>query len=263
MGKRGILAEELEMAWRAFEHPAAVKSRVNPSFPILYFGDLHAYLASEIRVLTVGLNPSRKEFPQESPFNRFPKAEDVTMDQPDRYLEALSAYFRTHPYGNWFNGFEHMLNGMEASYYEGQPSAALHTDICSPVATDPTWSGLDSAVQKSLERGGGPLWHRLLEALLPQIVVLSVACRHLSRVEFKPLSDWRVLHTFSRRKDGNRRKYPQRVNARWCEISAVPSLLIHIPTAQTPLGKLSDNLKSQAGTIALEEFQSTINPRRP
>ena len=67
-----------------------------------------------------------------------------------------AAYFRTDPYRGWFSAFEPLLNGLEASYYEGQPSTVLHTDICPSVATDPTWSGLDPAVQKALERNGGP-----------------------------------------------------------------------------------------------------------
>ena len=36
---------------------------VRPSMPILYFGDSEAYSRSAIRILTVGLNPSREEFP--------------------------------------------------------------------------------------------------------------------------------------------------------------------------------------------------------
>ena len=93
-----------------------------------------------MRVLSVGLNPSLYEFPADSPFRRFPLAEGVTLREPEPYLDALSAYFRTDPYCSWFSAFELMLNGLGASFYEGKPSTALHTDICSPVATDPTWS---------------------------------------------------------------------------------------------------------------------------
>ena len=84
-----------------------------------------------------------------------------------------------------------MLNGLGASFYEGKPSTALHTDICSPVATDPTWSGLDWGEQKALEKEGGPLWHGLLEVLRPQVVTLSVASHHLSRIQFNVLSSGR------------------------------------------------------------------------
>ena len=78
------------------------------------------------------------EFPADSPFRRFPLAEGVTASELDRYLDALSAYYRTDPYRGWFSAFEPLLNGAGASYYAGRTSTAVHTDICSPVATDPT-----------------------------------------------------------------------------------------------------------------------------
>jgi hypothetical protein len=48
------------------------KSKVVPhSMPILFFGDLDKYKKSKnLKVITVGLNPSNREFPPESPFKR-------------------------------------------------------------------------------------------------------------------------------------------------------------------------------------------------
>ena len=68
---------------------------------------------------------------------------------------------------------------------------------------------------------------------------------------------------FERTKDGEPRIRPVNVCARWCEISGVPSLLIFIPAAQEPLGKLSDSQKSQAGAIALEELRRAISSGKP
>ena len=203
----------------AFGQAAALPSCVSPSIPILFFGDLHAYFSSRVRVLTVGLNPSLHEFPADSPFRRFPLAEGISLSEPDPYIDTLSAYFRTDPYRSWFSAFEPLLNGLEASYYEGKPSTALHTDICSPAATDPTWSGLGWDEQKALEKDGGPLWHDLLEVLRPQIVTLSVASHYLSRIRFKVLSGWEVVHVFENTKAGAPRKQPLKVSAQWCEIS--------------------------------------------
>ena len=56
-------------AWSAFSRAGALSSRVDPAIPILFFGDLQAYRASETRVLTVGKNPSLKEFPRAPRFN--------------------------------------------------------------------------------------------------------------------------------------------------------------------------------------------------
>ena len=246
------LDEVVSGVWSTFGRASGLPSRVSPSMPILFFGDLHAYFSSRVRVLSVGLNPSLHEFPTDSPFRRFPLAEGVTVREPEPYLDALSAYFRTDPYRGWFSAFEPMLNGLGASFYEGKPSTALHTDICSPVATDPTWSGLDWDVQKALEKEGGPLWHGLLEALRPQFVTLSVASHHLSRIRFKALSGWKVVHVFERTEAGALRKRPVEISARWCEVGGEPSLFVFVPAAQKPLGRLSSNQKREAGEIAIE-----------
>ena len=109
--EQASLGEVVARAWGAFGHAAALPSRVSPSVPILFFGNLHAYFSSRMRVLTVGLNPSLHEFPADSPFRRFPLTEDITVSEPDRYLDALAAYFRTDPYRGWFSAFEPLLNG--------------------------------------------------------------------------------------------------------------------------------------------------------
>ena len=243
-------------AWSAFECATTLSSHITPSIPILFFGNLNAYQQSEIRVLTAGLNPSFHEFPEESPFQRFPLAKGVLENEPDRYLNALSAYFGTDPYHSWFSAFEQMLNGLRTSYYEGRSSAALHTDICSPVATNPTWRGLDKKIRRTLEADGVPLWHTLLNALQPQIVVLSVAKEHESRVKFKALSERKDVHVFKRTKAGKRRKQPVKVSVQWYEVGSDPSLLVFVPAAQTPLGKLSNPQKEQVGRIALEVSQN-------
>ena len=250
--ERENLNEVVEKAWSAFRRAGALPACVNLAVPILFFGDLHAYRASETRVLTVGKNPSLKEFPKNSPFRRFPLAKNTTADEPDVYLDALSAYFYTDscPYHDWFNAYEPFLNGMEASYYGGKPSTALHTDICSPVATDPTWRDLHQDVQKALEHDGVPLWHDLLDVLKPHVVVISVAEDHLEQVQFRALSGWVDVHAFERKKDGSRRKRPFKVKARWHEVNGEPSLFIFGEAAQTPLGSITDRQKQEAGVIA-------------
>ena len=196
------------VAMRAFERAAEQLFCVTPAVPILFFGDLHAYRASPLRVLTVGLNPSLHEFPVDDPFRRFPLARAGLDREPRRYLDAMSGYFRTDPYRGWFSAFEPVLNGLGASYYEGGASTALHTEICSPVATNPTWSRLHENDRSALEADGGPLWHMLLEELKPQIVALSVAKAHFDRIAFPPIADWEVIHAFQRTANGGLRSRP-------------------------------------------------------
>ena len=186
---RQRLFPSVALAWRAFDRVSGLPWRVTPAVPILFFGDLDAYLTSPLRVLTVGLNPSLHEFPADEPFRRFPLAGDSGNREPGRYLDAMSAYFHTDPYGSWFRAFEQVLNGAGSSYYKGEAaSTALHTDICSPVATDPTWNDLGEAAHAALVADGRPLWRMLLKVLRPQIVALSVARKHLRRIEFEPMT---------------------------------------------------------------------------
>ena len=255
--ERENLNEVVEKAWSAFRRAGALPASVNPAVPILFFGDLHAYRASETRVLTVGTNPSLKEFPKNSPFRRFPLAKNTTADEPDVYLDALSAYFHTDscPYHDWFNAYEPFLNGMEASYYGGKPSTALHTDICSPVATNPTWSelGRDRA---DLQAVGVPLWHELLKVLRPQIVLLSVAKDHLDRIRFPAIAEWRSLRVFMRTGQGDPRKRPYAVRARWYAVDGEESLFVFGQAAFTPFQLLSRDQKFKVGAVALETYQN-------
>ena len=253
---RRRLNPSVAQAWCAFDRAAELSSRVTPAAPVLFFGDLDAYCASPLRVLTVGLNPSLNEFPAGDPFRRFPLLAGTNGDsEPDHYLDAISAYFRTDPYRGWFSAFEPLLNGAGASYYASEASTALHTDICSPVATNPTWSQLGETDRVRLEADGGPVWHMLLEALRPHVVVLSVSRDHLRRIQFAPVAEWQAIHVFTRTGRGGPRSRPYEVRARPYEIVG-RSLFVFGPAAQKPFGLLSDNQKYEVGAIALERYQS-------
>ena len=255
-GEQERLGQAVEEAWSAYHNAAKLSVRVSPAAPILFFGDLVAYTHSILRVLTVGLNPSRLEFPADRPFLRFPLCEGSKGLDSNRYLDALSSYFRTCPYRSWFSAFEPLLNGLGTSYYSDATSAALHTDICSPIATDPTWSRLGDDEQSILEADGGPLWHMLVKALRPHLVVLSVAKRHLRRIGFEPMGNsWNVIHTFHHTGRGAPRSRPYKIRARWYDVGGVPSLFVFGPAAQTPFGLVSDIQKSDIGRIVLEVYR--------
>ena len=254
--ERGGLNSLVAEAWKAFEC-AAPSSRVHPAMPILFFGDLEAYSASSVRVVTVGSNPSSAEFPEGSPFRRFPGCAGITATEGERYLRGLCSYFDADPYRRWFRFYDVALGGTEASYYPGRkPSTALHTDFGSPVATNPTWSGLGEAEHRALQGKGGILWRRLLEILKPEIVLLSVKRKDREYIEgrFPALNDWRRIHEFRRKISGEPRKRPYPVDARWYAITGEPSLFVYGAKAQTPFGSLSDMQKRRVGELARQTY---------
>src|SRR5690242_1836998 len=112
-------------SWRIYARFENQPFLVKPSIPILFFGDSDRYFGSRLKVITVGLNPSRVEFPDPDRFFRFESARGVYPRilegaYYDEYVRALNGYFQrppNHPYEPWFNSFEPLLRGLDCSYY--------------------------------------------------------------------------------------------------------------------------------------------------
>ena len=255
-----ILAERAWNMHRETEDEA-VPHLVRPSIPILFFGDSLGYFGSPLKVITVGLNPSCQEFPDASPFSRFPSAGHLSREANldiDSYLASLNNYFRTLPYKAWFDpSFEQLLVGMGTSYYPGRPSVSLHTDLCSPLTTDPTWSGLKTCDQDVLGIKGRSLWHDLVEALQPDFVLVSVRRNYLDHVRFQAMDEPRTIHTVHRKKNGQLRQKPYcvKVVRRRLDSGKKP-LFVFGRAMQTPFGSVSGADKRLIGkALLLKESQ--------
>lgn len=249
-----------EEAWRLYRETRA-PAVIRPSIPILYFGDSKAYAGSPLRIVTVGLNPSRIEFPTDEPFRRFPEGAALVPTTPDvaNYLDALDDYFRTEPYHQWFSSFEHVLRGAGASYYgpatSSMPSMALHTDLLSPLATDPTWSRLGSHERADLARSGVALWHKLARALRPHIILISVAQRHIGDIRFPAKALRTPLHVVER-------KNPYRVTGRWMTLeNDHRTLVVFGQAAQKPFGLVSHTEKERIGASIRMFWEEAEGPR--
>lgn len=248
VGKRTIeqLANRAFSVW-SMVRETAPEVVVAPAVPVLYFGDLNAYLASAIRVATVALNPSRAEFPTEDPFKRFPEAAGIASYDIDieSYLAALNSYFKVAPYRSWFSSFEPLLNGMEASYYPDKENTAVHTDLCSPVATNPTWSRLDRPTKRHLIGEGVQLWHDLIREIRPDVLLISVARRHLGKIEFDRVSEPSELHRLI---DNRARPY---VTETWeLQIDGdTRSRVVFGRAANQPFGLVSHDYKRSLGRL--------------
>src|SRR5439155_27264942 len=180
------LAEQARLAWKINYAFAQESFIARPSIPILYFGDASKYFESKRRVVTVGLNPSDKEFRDELDsydiglrFPHFKRLEGqwIVDDQFCRdYLQSLNQYFDVRPYWKWFGSYRPLLNAIGSDYRSspGREGCALHTDLCSPLATNPTWSHLNVRAMYLLLREGPDLWNSLVRSLRPDVMLVSV-----------------------------------------------------------------------------------------
>ena len=216
--------------------------------PILYFGNLEAYENSPLKVLTVGKNPSDNEFRLKKgdpySFSRFTKWDKNKLN----LIESLNPYFEEKPLKQWFSSFEPILNGLNCSYYcNNFENRALHTDICSPLATNPTWSRMKPEDQNKLYANGVVIWKDLIEELQPDILLVSLPIELFK----KSISSHREkLITFEHKKDGSKRKKDYIVYVHnYILKSGKETKVIFGQAANKPFDTISKYQKEQIGMI--------------
>jgi hypothetical protein len=161
------------------------KDVVPSSMPILFFGDLACYKASKgLKVVTVGLNPSRDEFPKGKRFSRFPLMRGWSRQRfnHDKYVQSLASYFEGDYYRGYFDDFEDVLQAFGVSYrHRNGHGRALHTDFCSPFASRNLWGELSNAAQMKFKKRGVPLWQGVIKYLKPDVMLSTIAFKkHLA-----------------------------------------------------------------------------------
>jgi hypothetical protein len=241
-----------------FRDVETLRHVVERSMPIPYFGNLSAYLESPIRVLTVALNPSHSEFPK----NTAPRF-DVTnaLNSSARLETELSSYFYINPY-SWFRSFEPVLNGLGASYggkfSSGNfLSTALHVDLCSPIATSPTWSKLSGSQKMPLLESGIQLYRHVISELKPRLILASVAKPLLSMLEVSPTKqdDWRKLIEYKTAINSKPMRVPIEVSLKDVMQGSLKMLIIaNGSAAQTPFGRFHLTRKLEVGAMLRELF---------
>lgn len=234
-------------------------AKIPHTIPIDWFGNKNEYEQSDIRIVTVGLNPSDIEFKESdkattySTKYRFPNAK---AGVPATYPQAWNEYFTCNLY-NWFNNFERVLQGAGASYGGHSPEGigehdhptrrAIHTDLCSSEATLPTWSQLPHAEKRAIAKVGIPRWQEQMKQLRPDIIILSVAKEYWSQLPITDISD---LYVITEAKDGTKRKRPV-VIRKGCYNGALVILGV---TRNTPFGSVCKEEQKHIGELILQAF---------
>lgn len=148
--------------------------------PVPSFGDL-----GTSKVATLGLNPSNREFVDDSgeeltgPFRRFHTLSSLRLrtwsDADSRHLkmiiETCIKYFEQNPYDRWFRKLENVISGTNASFYSGS-IRACHLDII-PFATKAKWTELTGQQRTSLLSVSGDTLGLLIRDSPIRLLVLN------------------------------------------------------------------------------------------
>jgi len=235
------------------------KSEAVPhSVPILFFGDLDAYQETKgLKVVTVGLNPSNREFPSGSTFERFPLMDGWEGEEPfdyAKYRESLCRYFHTCPC-DWFDDYESVLCGVGASYFpRASPNIAVHTDFCTPLATAKVWSKLGDDTKDAFKEKGFPMWKDLIVYLKPDLVLASIGFNeHLRKLS--PPVLWKIVFP------NIAKPYKLRL-VRKC-FNGHPSVIVHGRQIHgQPFAGLTDSEKESVGKFIRKKYEQLTAKRR-
>ena len=163
------------------DSPAILRTGVIPwGSPVPSFGDL-----SSSRVATVGLNPSNREFVDESgnelqgASRRFHTLQSLGLsswsDADARHLrlilESCCDYFQGNPYDRWFKRLDQIVSGAQASYYDPS-SKACHIDLI-PYATATKWVALNPGQRAALLDLSGDTLGLLLRSSPVRVITLN------------------------------------------------------------------------------------------
>jgi hypothetical protein len=236
------------------------KWHIGGNTPILYFGDIWSYLSSSLKIITVGYNPSEGEFSENrSSFQNLRRSKSSAT-----YLKALNTYFDNNPFEVWFKHYQSVLDGLDATYggkmeVTGKPRrlphrVAIHTDLCSPLATRPAWGKLPEKARAALQREGTCTWRSLVkDCLKPDIIMISVAPQYMDD-EIIPVSKLKILMRTPRGRHG--KPYPVKTGVlRYNGNKAVVVYgeLNHFPFLVNKQGK------SNIGRRVREKYQSLLS----
>lgn len=148
--------------------------------PIPSFGD-----PSIARIATLGLNPSNKEFVDNSgeeirgELRRFHTLkslgvsnwEQISDSQIELIESSCTEYFLRNPYNSWFKSLDNIISGTSASYYN-KLFHAVHLDLV-PFATNSKWANLKSNQKNTLLETSSNSLGKIIKDTPIKIIVLN------------------------------------------------------------------------------------------
>ena len=161
-----------------------LNKKVVGNMPILWFGDHEKYIKSHVKIVTVGYNPSDKEFSKQ----RFGNLANKTINEIslEEYINALNSYFYNTPYREWFGQFKWYLQQFGASFENG----VMHIDLYSAIATSPTWKGL-SDEEKEIVSQRDICNGLLFDFLKPDVILCNFDIRELN-IEYEKFIEYQT-----------------------------------------------------------------------
>ena len=224
---------------------------IRDKIPLPYFCNVSAFMKSPKRIVTVAINPNDDVFESTRTETR------LSADETER---RLSAYFderqKERNLPSWFNNYKHILEGMESTYlgeYDSNQNTAIHVDLCSPIATNPTWGTLYNEEKNLLSEPGMKLFSSLMDLLNPDVVLVSISVGAIERLWGAPANSnddtWSVLTSFDRRGDGAPRSPVYKVKLKQLpKPNGPPTLIIYgAPFRGRPFGKITTQQRMKIG----------------
>ena len=138
--------------------PCSLFHNLTHAIPVCWFGDLASSLP---KVITIGTNPSSKEFYKT---NRFSPA--LPSSSTADLIYSYNGYFTRSPYKLWFDKIEPLLNEFGASYYTNLAKSYKCTAIHLDVVSFPFWKSKDLRNEKNVISSCVPLFRDLLDEIL-------------------------------------------------------------------------------------------------
>ena len=199
------LVQLIQRAFTGYSTSSSCGLVIKDVVPILWFGDMNAYFQSQKKIITVGYNPSYREFERDvfklnikEVVWRFPDLQSLvksrgrlSIQKAALYCSALNNYFHYRPY-EWFNHYEKILTNnfstrpAQASYWNSlHDNIAIHIDVV-PVATSVGWSSVNSSDKNQILKSFPCLFNDLIEYLDPD----SIICPHTIQI---PTSNSKII----------------------------------------------------------------------